>query len=286
MNKKNFSYHEIPDVALEQAVTRALAEDVGTGDMTSEACIDPSLIITAKAVARHPLVVCGNAVAKEVFRRVDPSLTFSINLDDGAVAEKGATLWIISGNARSVLLGERVALNFIQRMSGIATATKSFVDAIPEGCTTRIADTRKTMPGLRVFDRYAVRAGGGFNHRDNLSSAILIKDNHIAACGSVTTAIQRAKKHASRTCKVECEVDTLDQLKEAIAAGVDIVLLDNMDLKTIGEAIKIAKGKALIEASGGVTLDKVAAFAKAGVEIISVGALTHSVKAADIGLDM
>jgi nicotinate-nucleotide pyrophosphorylase (carboxylating) len=182
-------------------------------------------------------------------------------------------------------MGERVALNFAQRMSGVATATRVFVDAVPAGATTRITDTRKTTPGLRLLERYAVRAGGGRNHRDNLGSAVLIKDNHIAACGSVTRAIARARDRAPHTCRIECEVDTLAQLDEALEAKADVILLDNMDTPTVAQAVKRAAGRAILEASGGITLARVAELSKAGVDAISVGALTHSSPAADIGLD-
>jgi nicotinate-nucleotide pyrophosphorylase (carboxylating) len=182
-------------------------------------------------------------------------------------------------------MGERVALNFAQRMTGVATASRVYVDAVPAGCTTRITDTRKTTPGLRLLERYAVRAGGGKNHRDNLGSAILIKDNHIAACGGVAKAIGRARDRAPHTCRIECEVDTLAQLDEALAAKADIVLLDNMDTATVAEAVRRTAGRALLEASGGITLARVAELAKAGVDALSVGALTHSSPSADIGLD-
>jgi len=184
-------------------------------------------------------------------------------------------------------MGERVALNFVQRMTGIATMARAYVDAIPADAQgrTRIVDTRKTTPGLRALERYAVRVGGAHNHRDNLGSAILIKDNHIAACGGVREAITRARARAPHTSRVECEVDSLDQLDEALDAGADIVLLDNMGDETVGEAVRRARGKAITEASGGVTLARIPALARLGVDVISVGALTHSVKAADIGLD-
>jgi nicotinate-nucleotide pyrophosphorylase (carboxylating) len=182
-------------------------------------------------------------------------------------------------------MGERVALNFVQRMSGTATLARSFVDALPAGTSTRITDTRKTTPGLRALERYAVRVGGARNHRDSLGAAVLIKDNHIAASGSIHEAIRRARAHAPHTSKIECEVDSLAQLDEALAAGADIVLLDNMDTATVTEAVRRAKGKALTEASGGITIARVAELARAGVDAISVGALTHSAPAADIGLD-
>jgi nicotinate-nucleotide pyrophosphorylase (carboxylating) len=178
-----------------------------------------------------------------------------------------------------------VALNLVQRMCGVATRAWQFVDAVPAGCTTRITDTRKTTPGLRALERYAVRVGGAHNHRDDLGAAVLIKDNHVAACGGVRPAIERARAAAPHTAKIECEVDTLDQLDEALAAGADIVLLDNMPTPVVAQAIAKARGRALLEASGGITLERVAELARAGVDAISVGALTHSVRAVDVGLD-
>ncbi len=182
-------------------------------------------------------------------------------------------------------MGERLALNFVQRMCAIATRARAYVDAVPSGCATRITDTRKTTPGLRAIERYAVRVGGAHNHRDNLGAGVLIKDNHVVACGSVRAAVERARAAAPHTARIECEVDTLEQLEEALAAGADIVLLDNMPTTVVVEAVKRARGRALLEASGGITLERVAELARAGVGAISVGALTHSVAAADVGLD-
>ena len=221
-----------------------------------------------------------------MFAHVDPSLVVETKIADGARAARGATMWTVTGRARSILIGERVALNLTQRMTGVATMTRTYVDAVPAGLPTRITDTRKTTPGLRVLERYAVRTGGGKNHRDNLGAAVLIKDNHIAACGGVRLAIERARARATHTCRIECEVDTLAQLDEALAAKADIVLLDNMDTATVAEAVRRAKtAGAITEASGGITLARIAELARAGVDAISVGALTHSAPAADIGLD-
>ena len=282
--------HELLAIGLADTVARALLEDVGAGDMTTEACVDDDARAVALAVARSPVIACGGPVFEQVFRAIDPSLVVTSSTDEGVRAEAGATLWRVEGRARSILMGERVALNFTQRMSGIATMTRAFVDAVgPAGSgatrATRIADTRKTTPGLRSLERYAVRVGGGHNHRDSLGSAVLIKDNHIAACGGIREAIARARARAPHTSRIECEVDTLDQLDLALEAGADVVLLDNMDDATVAEAVRRAKGKAITEASGGVTLARVPALAALGVDVISVGALTHSVKSADIGLD-
>jgi nicotinate-nucleotide pyrophosphorylase (carboxylating) len=276
---------ELPLSVLEPIVDRALAEDLASGDVTSEACIDADARATAHGVARGTIVACGAPVVARVFARIDPSLELEIAIEDGEKVTRGAVLWRVRGRARSILMGERVALNFAQRMSGVATATRVYVDAVPAGCFTRIIDTRKTTPGLRILDRYAVRAGGGKNHRDNLGSAVLIKDNHIAACGGVEKAIARARDRAPHTSRIECEVDTLAQLDEALAAKADIILLDNMDTATVVEAVKRTAGRALLEASGGITPARVAELAKAGVDAISVGALTHSSPAVDIGLD-
>lgn len=276
---------EIPKFLIEKIVRRALEEDVGSQDITSEACIDYDATATAQAVARHELIACGAAVAKHVFFTIDPELYFKTVSCEGALLKPGDVLWQVSGRTRAILMGERVALNFVQRMCGIATKTRSFVKEIPPGCSTRIADTRKTTPGLRALERYAVAMGGGFNHRDNLNSSILIKDNHIAACGSLASAIQRARAYAPHTCKIECEVDTLEELDEAIKAKADIILLDNMPTEMIFDAVRRTNGKAKLEASGGITLERIAELALTGVDIISIGALTHSAPAADIGLD-
>jgi nicotinate-nucleotide pyrophosphorylase (carboxylating) len=276
---------ELPLPLIDKVVDRALAEDLASGDITTEACIDVEAKASAHGVARGAIVACGAPLVARVFARIDPSLDLEVVLRDGERAVRGAVLWRVTGSARSILMGERVALNFAQRMSGVATATRAYVDAVPAGCKTRITDTRKTTPGLRLLERYAVRAGGGKNHRDNLGSAVLIKDNHIAACGGVATAIARARDRAPHTCKIECEVDTLAQLDEALAAGADVVLLDNMDTPAVAEAVRRTAGRAVLEASGGITLARVAELARVGVDAISVGALTHSAPAVDIGLD-
>jgi len=276
---------ELSNVLVDRIVDAALAEDLSAGDVTTEACIDANATAVAHAVARDALVVCGGPVFARVFTRVDAATKVELAATEGARVAAGAKMWTVRGRARSLLMAERVALNFAQRMCGIATTTRAFVDAVPVGKTTRIVDTRKTTPGLRVLERYAVRVGGGHNHRDHLGSAVLIKDNHVAACGGVAKAIARARAHATHTSRVECEVDTLAQLDEALAAGADIVLLDNMDADTVREAVARTKGRAILEASGRITLARVTELANAGVDAISVGALTHSIRAADIGLD-
>ena len=239
----------------------------------------------ADAVARSEVVVCGGALFSQVFKLIDPSVKFEAKLPDGAVAKKEDVLWTVSGSARSLLMAERTALNFTQRMTGIATTTRIYVSAVPKGSSTRVTDIRKTTPGLRVLERYAVRTGGGKNHRANLGSAVLIKDNHIVAAGGITQAITRARAYAPHTSKIECEVDSLTQLDEALSAGADIVLLDNMATNDVAEAVRRCKNKAITEASGGITLARISELANVGVDAISVGALTHSVISADIGLD-
>jgi nicotinate-nucleotide pyrophosphorylase (carboxylating) len=276
---------ELPNFVVDRAVALALDEDLASGDLTTEACIEADARAVAHAVARAPLVVCGGPVFARVFGRVDATLVVEPHVGEGARVGTAARLWTVRGRARSVLMAERVALNFVQRMSGVATQTRAFVDALPPGSKTRVADTRKTTPGLRALERYAVRVGGGHNHRDDLGAAVLIKDNHVAACGGVRQAIERARGRAPHTTRIECEVDSLDQLEEAIVAGADVVLLDNMDTPSVRVAVQRARGRAVLEVSGGVTLDRLPELARAGVDVVSVGALTHSVRAVDIGLD-
>jgi nicotinate-nucleotide pyrophosphorylase (carboxylating) len=272
-------------VVVDRVITLALEEDLASGDLTTEACIDEGAVAVAHAIARQPAVVCGGSVFARVFARVDASIEVDRLVADGELVGPGTKLWTVRGRARGILMGERVALNLVQRLTGVATQARRYVDALPAGSKTRITDTRKTTPGLRALERYAVRAGGAHNHRDDLGSAVLIKDNHVAACGGVRAAIVRARASAPHTAKVECEVDTIEQLELALAAGADIVLLDNMPTATVVEAVKRTAGRALLEASGGITLARVRELAEAGVDAISVGALTHSVQAADIGLD-
>lgn len=273
------------DAAIDDLVDRALAEDLSAGDITSEACVGPEVRAVAHAVARNELVACGGPVFARVFSRIDGGTAVERHVSEGALAPAGARLWTARGTARALLMAERTALNFVQRMSGIATVTRKYVSALPPKSTTRVIDTRKTTPGLRVLERYAVRVGGGRNHRDNLGSAVLIKDNHVVASGGIAAAIARAKKFAPHTSRIECEVDSLEQLDEALRAGADIVLLDNMSNEQMGEAVKRTAGRAILEASGGITVERIAALAAIGVDAISVGALTHSAPAADIGLD-
>ena len=271
---------------LDRIVDLALAEDLEGGDLTTEATVSHEARAVARAVARTDLVVCGGDVFARVFYRVDPGLRVERLLDEGADAKRGDVLWVVEGAARSLLMGERTALNFAQRMSGIATLARRYVRALPEGSATRITDTRKTTPGLRALERYAVRTGGAHNHRDTLGSAVMIKDNHIQAAGGIRVAVERARVRAPHTSKIEVEVASLSELDEALAAGADIVMLDNFAPDEVVEAVAKARGKALVEVSGGVTLDRIAELAAKGVDVISSGALTHSAPSADIALDL
>jgi nicotinate-nucleotide pyrophosphorylase (carboxylating) len=248
--------------------------------------VDPDSRAVGRALAKSPLIVSGGDVFARVFYELDPGLRVERLISDGARAAPGDVLWVVEGSTRSILMAERTALNFAQRMSGIATLTRTYVDALPEGSATRITDTRKTTPGLRALERYAVRCGGAYNHRDTLGSAVLIKDNHIEAAGGVREAVQRARAYAPHTTRIEIEVESLGALEEALGAGADIVMLDNFRPEDIARAVELARGRALVEVSGGITLERVAELARAGVAIVSVGALTHSARAADISLDI
>jgi nicotinate-nucleotide pyrophosphorylase (carboxylating) len=263
----------------------ALDEDAGLGDVTSRAIFPPSHRSRAFIEARQDLTLCGLDIAAAVFARVDPALKVKINAADGDRVKNGAKVLTVTGPTASLLTAERTALNFIQRLSGVATQSRRYADALA-GTTTRVVDTRKTTPGLRAFEKYAVRCGGGSNHRYGLDDAMLIKDNHIAVAGSVKQALQAAKAAAGHLVKIEIEVDTIAQLHEVLAEGADVVLLDNMDIKTLKQAVALVEGAMLTEASGGVTLDTVTAIAETGVDMISIGALTHSPRVLDLGLDI
>jgi nicotinate-nucleotide pyrophosphorylase (carboxylating) len=273
-------------VAYESLIDRALTEDVGAGDLTTQATVPQGVLARAVATARTPLVVCGGDVFAAVFRRVDSDVQVTVLAQDGTTVQAGAAIWQVRGEARSLLLAERVALNFAQRMSGIATSTRAYVEKLPAGCRTRITDTRKTTPLLRALERYAVRVGGGHNHRDNLGSAVLIKDNHIVASGGIGEAIVAARRFAPHTTRIEVEVDSLAQFDEAMSAGADIIMLDNFEIDDIHEAVRRSQGRVVLEVSGGVRLERIEVLARCGVDVISVGALTHSAPAADIGLDL
>ena len=275
----------LPDLLILPVVRAALAEDLGrAGDITAQACIPADTQLTAAFCARRGGVVAGLSCVRLAIAELDPTVKFTPLVDDGQVVSAGTTLAQVSGNARAILTAERTGLNLLGRLCGIATLTQDFVDAVA-GTRARITDTRKTTPGLRALEKYAVRCGGGTNHRFGLDDAVLIKDNHVAACGSVGEAVRRAKAFAGHLVKVEVEVDSLIQLQEALAHDPDVIMLDNFTLEDLCEAVKIVGERVVLEASGGVTLDTVRAIAETGVDVISVGALTHSAKVLDIGLD-
>jgi len=275
----------LPDLIIQPVVRRALVEDLGrAGDITAQACVPAEVKLTADFVARRGGVVAGLSVIRLALAELDPTVRVDDLTADGQVVTAGATLARVSGSARAILTAERTALNILGRLCGIATLTQDFVDAVA-GTGTKITDTRKTTPGLRALEKYAVRCGGGINHRFGLDDAILIKDNHVAACGSVGEAIRRAKAFAGHLVKVEVEVDSLLQLQEALGNDPDVIMLDNFTVDDMREAVKLVDRRVTLEASGGITLDTVRAFAETGVDVISVGALTHSAKVLDIGLD-
>jgi len=275
----------LPKLLIEDAVKKALAEDLGRGgDITTNTTIPEGATASVVMAAREDGCIAGLDVAKAAFKAMDESLVVEYLAKDGDEVQAGDEIMKVTGNARAILTGERVALNFAGRLSGIATKTAQMVKATGNH-KAKIASTRKTTPGLRMFEKYAVRVGGGVNHRLGLDDAVLIKDNHIAIAGGVGIAIERAKENIGHMVKIEVEVDTLEQLKEVMEFGVDVVLLDNMPPETLLEAVTIVDGRAVTEASGGVSLETVPAIAGSGVDMISVGALTHSAPCLDIGLD-
>ncbi|WP_168078050.1 carboxylating nicotinate-nucleotide diphosphorylase [Caulobacter sp. SSI4214] len=275
----------LDDILVRPIVDHALAEDLGrAGDITGQACIDPDARLSVVWASRQDGRVSGLSCARLSLAALDPTATFEVVTPDGADVAPGAILARAEGNARAVLAAERTGLNLLGRLSGIATLTRAYVRLV-EGTGATIVDTRKTTPGLRALEKYAVRCGGGVNHRFGLDDAILIKDNHVAACGWVGEAVRRARAHAGHLVKVEVEVDGLDQLDEALKHGPDVVMLDNFSLDDLKTAVRLAKGRAVLEASGGVNLTTVRAIAETGVDVISVGALTHSAPVLDIGLD-
>lgn len=266
-----------------QIISMALNEDVGTGDITTETTIPADKTASGRFIAKEDMIICGIDVAELVFRTVDASISFNANFKDGDKVCKGDVIATVNGNARNVLTAERTSLNLMQRLTGIATRTHEAVKCV-EGTKAKITDTRKTTPGLRVLEKYAVRAGGGTNHRFNLADGILIKDNHIAVSGGIKNAVANARKAAPHTLKIEVEVETKEQLAEALEAGADIIMLDNMSNEPMSECVKIIDGRALVEASGNMGDKDLYEVAKTGVDIISIGALTHTVRAADISL--
>jgi nicotinate-nucleotide pyrophosphorylase (carboxylating) len=276
----------LPLNELDAIIDRALSEDLRAGDITSTALVDPGLRARAFTVAHQGLVVCGGPVLARLFERIEPGARTTVSFPEGARAEAGQTLWTVEGTALSLLSGERTGLNFVQRMSGIASTTRAYVDALPKGSKVRLTDTRKTTPGLRLLERYAVRTGGAFNHRNDLSSAVLIKDNHIVAAGGIEAAVARARAKAPHICRIEVEVESMAELDRALAAGADVIMLDNFDAAGLREAARHTAGRAILEASGGITLENIADVAATGIDVISIGALTHSSPAIDISMDL
>jgi nicotinate-nucleotide pyrophosphorylase (carboxylating) len=270
---------------IEPTVRHALKEDLGrAGDITSDLVVPADKRAKALLVARKAGTIAGLIAAEAAFRLVDPSLDVTIEIPDGDAVNAGTGIATIEGSARSILTAERVALNFVGHLSGVASATRAFADAVA-GTKARIVCTRKTTPGLRVLEKYAVRCGGGFNHRFGLDDAVLIKDNHLVAAGGIAAAIQRVRAGLGHMAKIELEVDSLDQLEEALALKIDTILLDNMSTDDLRRAVALTKGRAILEASGGVTLATVRAIAETGVDYISSGAITHSAPNLDVALD-
>jgi len=270
---------------LEPIVRRALEEDLGrAGDITSELAVPAGRQAKARLLTREVGRIAGLICAETAFRLLDSSLEFRFEVQDGGDAEAGATLATVQGAARSILTGERVALNFVGRLSGVATQTRALAEAVA-GIKARIVCTRKTTPGLRLLEKYAVRCGGGFNHRFGLDDAVLIKDNHIAAAGGLSHALERVRAGAGHMMRIEVEVETLDQLEEALRLGVDTILLDNMGVADLKRAVELTNGRAVLEASGNVTLKTVRAIAETGVDFISSGAITHSAPCLDVTME-
>lgn len=279
------SLTRLSPLAVEDAVARALREDLGdAGDITTNATIAADAQASAVIAARKPGVIAGVDAALATFRLTDPSIRVDIRTHDGARVSKGDVILAIEGPARGVLSAERVALNFLGHLSGVATATAALVDAV-RGTGAKIVCTRKTTPGLRAFEKYAVRCGGGFNHRFGLYDAVMIKDNHIAAAGGVAAALAAARDSVGHMVKIEIEVDGLAQLEEALANGADVILLDNFAPSELKRAVAVNQGRAVLEASGNITVDTVRAVAEAGVDVISSGWITHSAPNLDLGLD-
>ena len=276
---------DIPQIQYEPLVRAALLEDIGPGDITTMLCVPAGTTATATVLAKQPGVIAGLAIAELAFKLLDPNAHWEALVKDGARVGEGRTpLATVTGDARALLTAERVALNFMQRLSGIATLTAHYV-SLTAGTQARIVDTRKTTPGLRALEKYAVRAGGGFNHRLGLYDCVLIKDNHIKAAGGIGNAVAGAKAQIPHTMKIEVEAASLGMVEEALSAGADIILLDNMDTETMRRAVEMIGGRAISEASGNLTQARVAEVAATGVDVLSIGALTHSAPALDISLD-
>ncbi|MCL2158205.1 MAG: carboxylating nicotinate-nucleotide diphosphorylase [Oscillospiraceae bacterium] len=273
----------INKMAMDELLKNALKEDIGTGDITTSATVLADKSVRGRFVAKADGIICGLFVCERVFELIDDKISFSASKKDGEAVRAGEEFAQVSGNAQSLLTGERTALNFLQRLSGIATKTAKTIESLA-GFDVLVADTRKTTPGLRIFEKYAVKTGGGTNHRFNLSDGILIKDNHIAAAGGIAKAVALAKKNAPHTLKIEVECENLDDVAEALLAGADIIMLDNMSLPQMKAAVELIGGRAKTEASGNMGEKDLCEIAKTGVDIISIGALTHSAGALDISL--
>jgi nicotinate-nucleotide pyrophosphorylase (carboxylating) len=270
---------------IDKIIEAALAEDIHTGDITTLSVLPKPRRMRARLVAKEPLVLAGIEVARRVFSKLDPAVQFKAEFSDGDRLDVGDVIAWIEGDAAALLQGERVSLNLLQRMSGIATQTAAYVKEI-EGTGARVVDTRKTTPGLRVLEKYAVRVGGGTNHRTGLYDGVLIKENHISAAGGILEAVRLAREYIPHTLKIEVETESMEEVQQALQAGADIIMLDNMSCEQMTEAVQLIAKRALVEASGGVNLKTIRAIAQTGVDIISVGALTHSVRAADISMLM
>jgi len=270
---------------VDRIIENALDEDIGPGDITTSAIVDPALKGEARLLAKEELVLAGMDIVSRVFCLIDPGITVESAFRDGDRVSEGATIARLKGPLQGILVGERTALNFLQHLSGIATLTRRYVETIYPAAV-RVIDTRKTTPGLRVLEKYAVRVAGGANHRFGLFDGILIKDNHIAAAGSISRAVERLQSRVPHTVRIEIEVTDIKGLEEAINAGADAVMLDNMSLEDMSRAVSIAGGRVIVEASGGVTLETIREIAKTGVDLISVGAITHSARSVDISLEV
>jgi len=271
--------------SVDKIIANALEEDIGPGDITTTSIVDRSARGRARLLAKETMVLAGTEIFARVLLRIDAELIFTFAYHDGDMVPSGEDIGIVEGSMQAILTGERTALNFLQRLSGIATITKKYVDKT-DPSKVRIIDTRKTTPGLRVLEKYAVRLGGGFNHRFGLFDGILIKDNHIAAAGSIAEAVTRVRDTVPHTLKIEVEVEDIKGVEEAIGAGADALLLDNMSLEELRRAVLVAGGRVLLEASGGITLESIEALSKTGVNLLSVGAITHSAPSVDISLEM
>lgn len=271
--------------AIDRIIDSALEEDLGPGDITTAALVDPFMKGKARVVAREEIILAGIEVFSKVFSRLDPETIVEPNYHDGDVVPHGEDICIVKGSMRGILSGERTALNFLQRLSGIATLTRRYVEKT-DSAKVRVIDTRKTTPGLRILEKYAVRKGGGFNHRFGLFDGILIKDNHIAAAGSISNALAKIKAEVPHTLRIEVEVEDIEGVEEAVKAGADAILLDNMSLEEMRKAVSIAGGRVLLEASGGITLESIEEISKTGIDLISVGAITRCARAVDISLEV